>query len=132
MAAASGGYTLVTHIDQTEVATMAGKLTFLVGLGAGYVLGTRSGRQKYDQMVGKAKRMWKDPRVQDATEKVQHMAEERMPGSSHSGSDDSGSSGSDNSGSSGTDFRATGTGTGSRTSPVTGSAPGQGAGGTGQ
>ncbi|MET1132605.1 MAG: YtxH domain-containing protein [Aeromicrobium sp.] len=61
---------------------MAGKLTFLVGAAAGYVLGTRSGRERYDQMMGQAQRLWKDPRVQDATEKVQHAAQEHMPGSS--------------------------------------------------
>ncbi|RYZ58621.1 MAG: YtxH domain-containing protein, partial [Proteobacteria bacterium] len=45
------------------MATMAGKLTFLVGAAAGYVLGTRSGRERYDQIVGQAQRLWKDPRV---------------------------------------------------------------------
>ena len=72
------------------VATMAGKLTFLVGAAAGYVLGARSGRERYDQIVSQAQRLWKDPRVQEATERVQHVAQEHMPGSN---GDTSGSNG---------------------------------------
>lgn len=97
---------------------MAGKLKFLVGMGAGYVLGTRSGRERYDQIVGKIESLWKDPRVQDATEKVQNLAQEHMPGSSaESRIPTPGSSGS---------------GTGSRTSPGSGSGHGEDTGGTGR
>lgn len=67
---------------------MAKKLTFLVGAAAGYVLGARSGRERYDQIVQKAQSLWKDPRVQDAAEKVQHVAQDHVPGArgSHNGS----------------------------------------------
>lgn len=67
---------------------MAKKLTFLVGAAAGYVLGARSGRERYDQIVQKAQSLWKDPRVQDAAEKVQHAAQDYVPGArgSHNGS----------------------------------------------
>jgi hypothetical protein len=41
---------------------MAGKLTLLVGFGAGYVLGARAGRERYDQIVGKAQELVKDKR----------------------------------------------------------------------
>ena len=44
---------------------MAGKLTLLAGFGAGYVLGARAGRDRYDQIVGKARGVWEDPRVQE-------------------------------------------------------------------
>lgn len=44
---------------------MVSKLSFLVGLGAGYVLGARSGRERYDQIAGKAQELWRDPRVQE-------------------------------------------------------------------
>ena len=33
---------------------MIGKLKWLVGFGAGYVLGARAGRERYDQIAGKA------------------------------------------------------------------------------
>ena len=44
---------------------MARKLTLLAGFGAGYVLGARAGRSRYDEIVGKARGVWQDPRVQD-------------------------------------------------------------------
>lgn len=44
---------------------MAGKLSLLIGFGAGYVLGTRSGRERYDQITAKAQELWRDPRVQE-------------------------------------------------------------------
>lgn len=50
---------------------MASKLTLLAGFGAGYVLGARAGRGRYDEIVGKARGVWQDPRVQD-----------KLPGSS--------------------------------------------------
>lgn len=96
---------------------MARKLTFLVGAAAGYVLGTRSGRERYDQIVQKAQSLWKDPRVQDVADKAQHAAQEHMPGSSSSDSGSGfGSSGSSTGGSSfgsgGTDSGTSGGGTG--------------------
>lgn len=96
---------------------MARKLTFLVGAAAGYVLGTRSGRERYDQIVQKAQSLWKDPRVQDVADKAQHAAQEHMPGSSSSDSGSSfGSGGSSTGGSSfgsgGTDSGTSGGGTG--------------------
>ena len=44
---------------------MAGKMTLVVGFGAGYVLGARSGRERYDRIASTAQRFWRDPRVQD-------------------------------------------------------------------
>lgn len=49
------------------------KVSFLAGLGAGYVLGTRSGRARYDQIAGKARELWSDPRVQDKAVQVQRV-----------------------------------------------------------
>lgn len=69
---------------------MAGKLKFIVGLGAGYVLGTRQGREQYDKIVDKAQSLWRNPKVQDAAEKVQHVAEEKVGGSSASTGSSSG------------------------------------------
>ena len=53
------------------------KLMLLVGVGVGYVLGTRAGRQRYDQMMGKAQQMMRNPRVQQKAEQVRHVAEEK-------------------------------------------------------
>ncbi|MFH7324507.1 YtxH domain-containing protein [Aeromicrobium sp. JJY06] len=104
---------------------MARKLTFLVGAAAGYVLGTRSGRERYDQIVQKAQSLWKDPRVQDVADKAQHAAQEHVPGM---GGSDSGSGSS--SGSSGSGFGGSGSGSGSTGSSTGGSSFGSGAGST--
>lgn len=53
-----------------------GKFTLLVGAGIGYVLGTRAGRQQYDKMVAEARRVWRDPRVQDKAARAQHAADD--------------------------------------------------------
>lgn len=60
---------------------MARKLTLLVGLGTGYVLGARAGRERYEQIRTTARRVWRDPRVQQAAhqaaEQTQHAAQEK-------------------------------------------------------
>ena len=53
------------------------KLSFLVGLGAGYVLGARAGRERYDQIAGKAQGVWRDPRVQEKADQAQHLVKEK-------------------------------------------------------
>lgn len=69
---------------------------------AGYVLGARAGRDRYDAIVAKAQELWRDPRVQDkvsqaqdvAKEKanqVQAAAKEKLPGTSGSGTSGSAS-----------------------------------------
>jgi len=40
---------------------MKGKLGIAVGLAAGYVLGTRAGRERYQQLTASAKRLADDP-----------------------------------------------------------------------
>jgi hypothetical protein len=54
---------------------MGKKLLFVAGAGVGYVLGTRAGREKYDQMVGKARELMDRPEVKDATRAVQAQAD---------------------------------------------------------
>jgi CHASE3 domain sensor protein len=56
---------------------MSGKLKLLIGVGVGYVLGTRAGRERYDQMVDKAQSLWRDPRTQDKVAKARQVAQER-------------------------------------------------------
>ena len=56
---------------------MAGKISFLVGFGAGYVLGARSGRERYEQIAGKAQEVWRDPRVQEKAGQAQQLVKEK-------------------------------------------------------
>ncbi len=41
-----------------------GKLSFIAGLGVGYVLGARAGRKRYEQIRLQATRAWSSPPVQ--------------------------------------------------------------------
>jgi hypothetical protein len=43
---------------------MKGKLGLAVGLAAGYVLGTRAGRERYQQLTASAKRLADDPSME--------------------------------------------------------------------
>lgn len=56
---------------------MARKLSLLIGFGAGYVLGARSGRERYDQIVAKAQQLWHDPRVQEKAGQAQQVVQEK-------------------------------------------------------
>ncbi|MCW2757752.1 MAG: hypothetical protein JWO46_1498, partial [Nocardioidaceae bacterium] len=53
---------------------MKTKLALLTGATIGYVLGTRDGRQRYQQIKGAARSAWSDPRVQDTVETAKDQA----------------------------------------------------------
>lgn len=50
------------------------KGTAIAGVAVGYVLGTRAGRERYEDIKRKSKEVWADPRVQDTV----HQAEQRV------------------------------------------------------
>ena len=50
------------------------KLTLLVVAGAGYVLGSRAGRERYEQIKTQATKTWNNPKVQEAADAVQTQA----------------------------------------------------------
>lgn len=49
---------------------MRGKAALVVGLVAGYVLGARAGRERYEQIKAQAEKVWDRPAVQGQVEKV--------------------------------------------------------------
>jgi hypothetical protein len=53
---------------------MRGKTMFLVGAAAGWVLGTRAGREKYDQMMQAAHKAMENPTVHETTGQIQAQA----------------------------------------------------------
>jgi hypothetical protein len=53
---------------------MSGKLWLAGGLAAGYVLGTRAGRQRYEQISETVRKVKEDPTVASALEVVQNQA----------------------------------------------------------
>lgn len=52
------------------------KLTLLVAAGAGYVLGTRAGRERYEQIKQQTTKFWNNPKVQDTVGDVQTHAKQ--------------------------------------------------------
>ncbi|MDU0348479.1 YtxH domain-containing protein [Actinomyces sp. MRS3W] len=83
---------------------MAGKLPFIIGLGAGYVLGTRAGRAQYERIKASVAKIADQPFVRDkvsaastrassfvreqgkaVTDKVADAVKERLFGASTSG-----------------------------------------------
>ena len=53
------------------------KLKMLVAFGAGYVLGARAGRERYEQIVEKAQGAWRDPRVQRKAAQAQGVVSDK-------------------------------------------------------
>jgi outer membrane murein-binding lipoprotein Lpp len=47
---------------------------FASGAAVGFVLGSRAGRQKYDDLVANARKLWEHPTVQEAAGVVQAQA----------------------------------------------------------
>lgn len=58
---------------------MKGKILFVAGLGIGYVLGTRAGRERYEQLKAQAARLWNDPRVQKQVDAVEEFVKDKAP-----------------------------------------------------
>ncbi len=50
------------------------KLPLLAAAAAGYVLGARAGRQRYEQIAGAARKVADDPRVQRVAHRAQDAA----------------------------------------------------------
>ena len=53
------------------------KLSLLAAAAAGYVLGARAGRERYEQIKSGAQKIARDPRVQSASHKAQDAASQQ-------------------------------------------------------
>ncbi|WP_181275051.1 hypothetical protein [Brevibacterium oceani] len=58
---------------------MKKRLILLAGLGVGFILGSRTGRQSYERLKAQAQDLWTDPRVQDTVEKANQSIREKSP-----------------------------------------------------
>jgi hypothetical protein len=58
---------------------MKGKITLLVGGAVGYVLGTRAGRERYEQIKSQAQGIWNNPKVQEKAGAATDFAKEKAP-----------------------------------------------------
>lgn len=52
------------------------KLTLLIAAGAGYVLGSRAGRERYEQIKTQSSKVWNNPKVQETVSDVQAQAKQ--------------------------------------------------------
>jgi hypothetical protein len=57
---------------------MKGKLLFVTGLAAGYVLGAHAGRKRYEQIAAAANKVWQTPGVQKQVHAAQDFAADRI------------------------------------------------------
>jgi hypothetical protein len=55
------------------------KLLLLAAAGAGYVLGTRAGRERYEQIMGTVNKVKNDPRVQEKAHQAVDTARQQAP-----------------------------------------------------
>ena len=53
------------------------KLTLMTAAAAGYVLGARAGRERYEQIASGARTVMRNPKVQSAKKQVQDVAAEK-------------------------------------------------------
>ncbi len=58
---------------------MKGRLLLAAGIGVGFVLGSRAGRQSYEKLKGYAQDLWSDPKVQDRVSDVEDTVREKAP-----------------------------------------------------
>ncbi len=58
---------------------MRGKILFAAGLAVGYVLGTRAGRERYEELKRAAASFWNDPRVKNRVDQVEDFVKEKAP-----------------------------------------------------
>ncbi|MFT4231553.1 MAG: YtxH domain-containing protein [Leucobacter sp.] len=57
---------------------MKGKIAFVLGAAVGYVLGTRAGRERYEQIKRGAQTVWNTPPVQRGVGVVRDAAQSRV------------------------------------------------------
>jgi hypothetical protein len=55
-----------------------GYLKIALGIGIGYVLGARAGRQRYEELVADARRLSAHPKVQEAAEKLPPVVQQGL------------------------------------------------------
>jgi hypothetical protein len=53
------------------------KIMLLLAAGAGYVLGTRAGRERYEKISAQSEQLWQSPRVQKYVEEAKGLASQK-------------------------------------------------------
>jgi hypothetical protein len=58
---------------------MKNKIVFAAGMAAGYVLGTRAGRESYEVLKARAESLWNSPRVQESVTGATGVLKDKLP-----------------------------------------------------
>ena len=58
---------------------MRGKIIFVAGIGVGYVLGAKAGRQRYEQIAASADKLWNSRAVAKPRAEVQQFVDTQTP-----------------------------------------------------
>ena len=58
---------------------MRGKILLFAGIGIGYVLGARAGRESYDRIARAADKFWSSPRVQKQVNTAEDFVKDKAP-----------------------------------------------------
>jgi len=69
----------IPKLEYISEAVMRGKIMFIFGLAVGYLLGTRAGRERYEQIKAGAEKVWQDPRVQRQVNTVEGFVRDKGP-----------------------------------------------------
>jgi hypothetical protein len=62
---------------------MTGKLSLALGFAAGYVLGSKAGRARYEQLVAAGRELWSNPTVQSTAGVLQAQANDLVAKAKH-------------------------------------------------
>jgi hypothetical protein len=62
---------------------MTGKLSLALGFAAGYVLGSKAGRERYEQLVAAGRQLWSNPTVQSTAGVLQAQANDLVAKAKH-------------------------------------------------
>jgi hypothetical protein len=66
-------------LEYKSEAVMRGRILFVFGVALGYLLGTRAGRERYEQIRASALKVWRDPRVQEQVAAVEGFVKDKAP-----------------------------------------------------
>ena len=58
---------------------MKNKILLVVGIGIGYVLGARAGRESYDRIAARVEKFWNSPRVQKQVNSAEDFVKDKAP-----------------------------------------------------
>lgn len=58
---------------------MKGKILFVAGVGLGYVLGARAGRERYESIKKSASKVWNNPQIQKQVDTAEAFVKDKAP-----------------------------------------------------